>query len=218
LASRPPAIVLQKSPKQICFSRFFIPGEFSGRRWPFLCATARCAQAPTRRSYLVSSADPDPDDRVSALAAERAIVIANANAEAIGAALPTTEMERGMMGIAEPKAVVFDGQVLDVHGRSVEEMPEAAGGEGRHGRGGQSRSSPCAPSLSASAKRESSLPQHESRSRPVSYLPWSAAQALVVAPSKRRHECRRGRQECLRHVRTGDVGHDYPEEALDHFR
>ncbi len=110
------------------------------------------------------STDPNPRDSVGGQSAKGPVVISDANAEAIVAALQPTEAERGMMRVAAPQLVILDRQCLNVRWKRVEQIPETMRSNGVHFRGGHSLRSPLANSLSASRKRKSRLPAEESRS------------------------------------------------------
>ena len=86
------------------------------------------------------------------------------DAEAIRASLQSAEAERGMARVAAPHPVILDGQFLNVNGQSEKQLPNPAGGNGVHVRGGHWRRGPCADSVSASSNRKSSFPAAESRS------------------------------------------------------
>jgi hypothetical protein len=102
--------------------------------------------------------NPDPNERLASQSAKGTMMIPHSNSEAILATLQSTETERGVMLVAPPQVVILSSQLLDVFGQSVKQVPEAASCGGVHFRGGHSRRSPCADSLSASPKRKSSLP------------------------------------------------------------
>ena len=73
-------------------------------------------------------ADPNPRDRVHSQYAKSAIVVSNANAEAIRAALQPAEVERRMMRVASPQMIILDSQLLYDTGKRVEQGPESTGG------------------------------------------------------------------------------------------
>jgi hypothetical protein len=51
-------------------------------------------------------------------------VVADANAEAVLASLQTAEMERAMMWVLPPQAIVLDSKLLDLRRQRVEQIPE----------------------------------------------------------------------------------------------
>lgn len=69
---------------------------------------------------------------------------ADANAEAVLASLQTPEMERAMMWVLPPQAIVLDRKLLDLWRQRVEQIPEPRGRYGVHSRGGHSRRRPLA--------------------------------------------------------------------------
>src|SRR6266566_7164995 len=119
------------------------------------------------------SADPNPCHCLGRQFAKGAIVISDANAKAILATLQTAEMERRMMRVPTPQLVILDRELLNLWRQGVEEIPEPPGRDGLHFRGGHSRRSSFADSLSASSNRKSSLPAEESRSIWSSQRPCS---------------------------------------------
>jgi len=50
-------------------------------------------------------------------------VVSNTNAETISAALQPAELERRMMRVAAPQAIILDGDLLDISGKRVEQDP-----------------------------------------------------------------------------------------------
>src|SRR5437868_7647436 len=91
-------------------------------------------------------------------------MVPDTNAEAIHVAMQSSETQRRMMRVAAPQVIVLNGQLLNITGKGTEQAPEAPGCYGLHFAGGQSRTSPCSDSSSASRNRKSSLPATESRS------------------------------------------------------
>ena len=77
-------------------------------------------------------ADPSPDHFLACEPADGAIVISDANAEAICASLQTPEMEGGMIGIPSPQMIILDGEILNFRRQRVEEFPEPPCGGGFH--------------------------------------------------------------------------------------
>jgi hypothetical protein len=77
-------------------------------------------------------ADPSPGHLLAHEPAESAIVISDANAEAIFAPLQTPEMEGGMTGVPSPEMIILDGESLNFRRQRVEEFPESPGGGGFH--------------------------------------------------------------------------------------
>lgn len=126
----------------------------------------RCQSRSSTHYPVVVRVGPDPNlgQPVAFLSAERAVVISDADGEAIFASLQTPETKRGMTRLAPPQAVVLDGEFLDFGTQRFELRPEPAGCDGGHACGGHSRRLPSAASLSASSKRKSSLPAAESES------------------------------------------------------
>jgi hypothetical protein len=78
------------------------------------------------------------------------LVVFGVRNQAILAALQSAETERMVVRVAPPQVVVLDGQLLNFFGQGVEQIPETASGDRVHFRGGHSRRSPCADSLSTS--------------------------------------------------------------------
>ena len=81
-------------------------------------------------------ANPDPRDCIRGQRAESAIVVADANREAIQAALQSAEVERRMMRVLAPQVIRPDRELLNVTGQCMEQYPEAAGCNGVHLDGG----------------------------------------------------------------------------------
>jgi hypothetical protein len=58
-------------------------------------------------------ADPNPNYLLACEPADGAIVISDANTEAICASLQTPEMEGGMIRVPSPQLVILDGEISD---------------------------------------------------------------------------------------------------------
>jgi hypothetical protein len=69
--------------------------------------------------------DPNPNYLLACEPADGAIVISEANAEAIFASLQTPEMEGGMIRIPSPQMIILDGESLNFRRQRVEEFPES---------------------------------------------------------------------------------------------
>ena len=70
---------------------------------------ARPVRSGTHKSIVRRMrADPDPRDSVCLESAQGAIVITHPDAEAICAALQPAEMQRRVMGVTLPQAVILD--------------------------------------------------------------------------------------------------------------
>jgi hypothetical protein len=54
-------------------------------------------------------ADPNPRDRIRSEHAKSAMVVSDADAEAIRVALQPAEVERRMMRVASPQVIILDG-------------------------------------------------------------------------------------------------------------
>ena len=76
--------------------------------------------------------DPNPNHLLARSPAEGAIVISDANAEAIFASLQAPETERGMMRVPSPKTIILDGEILNFRRQRPVEFPESPGGDGFH--------------------------------------------------------------------------------------
>jgi hypothetical protein len=77
-------------------------------------------------------ADPNPNHLLARSPAEGAIMLSDANAEAIFASLQTPEKERGMMRGPSPKMIVLSGEILNFRRQRPEEFAASQGGDGFH--------------------------------------------------------------------------------------
>ena len=127
-------------------------------------STAWSYSSGTHKPVVFVGPDPDPYQSVGFQPTQGAIMVAHADAEAVLTSLQAMETERRMMRVWAPEVVVLNGQFLNVSGQRSAQIPEPQGRKGFHCRGGQSRRSPCADSLSPSSNKKSSLPADKSRS------------------------------------------------------